>query len=473
MQPAREIGKTKEATATSTGSEEDRRDPSGHHRCKITRRPGERKDRRRHRPPVVRSTLDEALRIVSLYSLWWALERIGRHLARSRRPIGSMSEKRIMQVPFYLHNLTASDGEDIAAVLDTPFLTTGQVSRRVEGMLREYFDVPEAALCNSWTNGALATLLALGVGPGDEVVVPAMTFVACANVVELLGATPVLVDVDPTTLLLDVHACRAAITPRTRAVMPVHLYGQMLDVARLCEIVKGIREDIVVIEDCAHAFEATFAGRRPGHVGDVAIFSFYATKNVTCGEGGAIITRSPDLMARIRPALLHGLSASAADRFSSGFYRHWDVEALGTKANLPDVLAALLPKQIAAIDDLREQRQTLVCRYRSGLDARLRFAEVQPAAVSAHHLFPIHVPPAIRDQLLHEVNAAGIGTTVNYRALHRLAYYSRKYGHTDAQLPVATTWGDGVLSLPLYLKLERAQQDYVIATVNEILARLW
>jgi len=377
-----------------------------------------------------------------------------------------------MQVPFYRHELDRTAAAPIADVLDTPFLTTGAVARQVEADLRDYFEVPEAAVCNSWTNGALAVLLALDIGAGDEVVLPAMTFVACANIVELIGARPVFVDVDPRTLLMDVEQCRAAITPRTRAVMPVHLYGQMCDMARLVETVKAVRDDIAVIEDCAHAFESRYDGKRPGTYGDVAIFSFYATKNVTCGEGGAIITRDGALMQRIRQAILHGMSAGAADRFAGAYYRHWDVEHLGTKANLPDLLAALLPPQIRTIDARRGERQRRVDRYRAELTPALRFAEVEPAALSAHHLFPIHVAPDARDRVLYELNTAGVGTTVNYRSVHRLAYYQRKYAIEDATLPVSTDWGNGVVSLPLYVSLDAASQGYVIEQVNRIVASL-
>ena len=377
-----------------------------------------------------------------------------------------------MKVPFYQHALTDADAAAVADVLRTPFLTTGAVARGVEEQLRAYFDVPHALVCSSWTNGAFAALLALDVGPGDEVVLPAMTFVACANVVELTGARPVFVDVDPDTLLMDVDACRAALTPRTRVVMPVHLYGQMVDMRRLAAAIKEVRADIVLLEDGAHAFEATYGGERPGRHGDLAIFSFYATKNVTCGEGGAIIGHDPALMERLRQALLHGMSAGAADRFAGAYYRHWDVENLGTKANLPDLLAALLPAQIAHIDERRETRQALVDRYRAGLHPALRFAAVRAEARSAHHLFPIHVPGELRDRFLYELNSAGIGTTVNYRSVHRLTFYSRKYGIADAALPVSAAWGDGVVSLPLYLSLDEPRQNYVIERVNELVDAL-
>ena len=373
-----------------------------------------------------------------------------------------------MKVPFYRHNLDATAAAAVSHVLDSPFLTTGAVAHQVEDELRAYFAVPEALMANSWTNGALATLLALDVGQGDEVVLPAMTFVACANIVELLGARPVFVDVDPRTLLIDIEACRAAITAKTKVVMPVHLYGQLCDLPRLVEAVKGCREDIAVVEDCAHSFEATFDGERPGRHGDAAIFSFYATKNVTCGEGGAIICHDSELMRRLKQTILHGMSAGAVDRFAGAYYRHWDVERLGIKGNLPDLLAALLIPQIRQIDSWREIRQYRVDRYRAKLNPALRFAEVVDRAQSAHHLFPVHMPPALRDRFLHELNAAGIGATVNYRALTRLDYYRDKYRIPDDALPISVEWGDGVISLPLYVSIDDLAQDFVIEKVNQL-----
>jgi UDP-4-amino-4-deoxy-L-arabinose-oxoglutarate aminotransferase len=376
-----------------------------------------------------------------------------------------------MHVPFYRHGLDERLATSVAAVLGSDFLSTGNVCRQVEELLRHYFGVKVAALTNSWTNGTLGAMIGLGVGPGDEIILPAMTFVACANMVELTGARPVFVDVDPATLLINFASVARAITPRTRVVMPVHLYGQMCDMATLRKVVKSRREDIILLEDCAHAFESKFDRDRPGKYSDLAIFSFYATKNVTCGEGGAIITNDPKLMERIRPALVHGMSAGAADRFSGGFYRHWDVERLGVKANLPDLLAALLPSQIGEVDQTRETREALVARYRERLTDTLRFAEVPPRATSAHHLFPVHVRPDLRDTLLHELNAAGIGTTVNYRSIARLAYYKTKYDLDRCDLRVSNEWGDGVITLPLFPKLSYEEQDYVAVTLNRLVAR--
>ena len=271
-------------------------------------------------------------------------------------------------VPFYRHDLAPQDAARIAEVLATPMLTSGAVGKSVEAQLRTFFGVGHAGLVNSWTNGAVAALLALDVGPGDEVIVPAMTFIATANAAELVGAKPVFVDVDPDTLLLSPAAMRAALGPRTRAVIPVHLYGQMADIGALrATLDEAGRQDVRLIEDAAHCFEGSLRGERPGARSDIAIFSFYATKNVTCGEGGAYVTNSDEIAERMAQTRLHGMSAGAADRFRQGAYRHWDMTRLGTKANLPDLLAALLPPQIDTIQARLARRATLAARYDAAL----------------------------------------------------------------------------------------------------------
>lgn len=375
-------------------------------------------------------------------------------------------------IEFYRHGLSADDASAIAAVLQSPFLTSGGVCKRVEGMLREFFGAGHAFLTGSWTNGAVAALLALGIGPGDEVIVPAMTFIASANVVELVGATAVFVDVDPQTLLMTPEAAAGAITPRTRAVIAVHLYGQMCDLAGMQQALAA-HPGVILIEDAAHAFESSRDGYLPGAHSDMAIFSFYATKNITCGEGGAIVTNRSDLAGRLHSARLHGMTKGAADRFSGGRYNHWDMACLGTKANLPDLLAALLPSQIETIRQRLPARQALANRYReafSGLPIRL--AKVLPQCSTAEHLFPIHVDPAVRDEAIMALNGSGVSVTVNYRAVPATTYYREKYRLSPESFPVSREWGEGTISLPLYPRLSREDQDYVIQAVREAVVPL-
>jgi len=370
-----------------------------------------------------------------------------------------------MKVPFYRHSLDASYAKRIAAVLETPILTSGSVGKEVEAQLCAFFDVPHALLTNSWTNGAVAALLALGVGPGDEVIVPAMTFIASANVAELVGARPVFVDVEPKSLLADPRTIAAAVTPATRAVMPVHLYGQMVDVERLASLLAD-RPDVAIIEDSAHCFEGSLRGSPPGRHSTAALFSFYATKNVACGEGGALVTRDPELAHAVEQTRLHGMSAGAVDRYRTGTYRHWDMARLGTKANLPDLLAALLPPQIETIRDRLAIREEQCQRYeRAFRDTPIRLVEAVPDAVNARHLFAIHVPPSIRDEAIGTLNAFGVGATVNFRSVPTLTYYREKYGHGPESFPVSYEWGQGEITIPMFPGLTREEQDHVIETV--------
>ena len=377
-----------------------------------------------------------------------------------------------MQVAFYRHDLKPSDADKIAKVLATPILTSGAVGKSVEAQLSEFFSTKYAGLCNSWTNGALAALLAMDIGPGDEVIVPAMTFISSANIVEILGARPVFVDVAPDTLLISLEALRVAVTPATKAVIPVHLYGQMVDLRQVRAVLAGMgRADIKVIEDAAHCFEGRYDNYGPGKHSDVAIFSFYATKNIACGEGGAFVTDSEDLYVKLMQTRLHGMSAGAVDRYQKGSYRHWDMERLGTKANLPDLLAALLPDQIATIRGRLPVRQELAVRYENGFrDTPIRMALVRESAHSARHIFPIHVAPALRDECIAILNAAGIGVAVNFRSVPTTSYYRKKYGYTPGDFPVSYDWGEGEITLPLFPSMTREEQDYVIAVVRDKIA---
>lgn len=377
-----------------------------------------------------------------------------------------------MKVDFYRHSLTSADAEKIGRVLATPFITTGSVGRSVEAQLAAYFGTRYAALANSWTNGALAVLLAMDIGPGDEVVVPAATFISSANVVELTGAKTVFADVDPGTLLLTPATLAPALSARTRAVMPVHMYGQMCDMPGLRTLLDaqpGAKGRISLIEDCAHCFEGSRDGVKPGQIGDVAVFSFYATKNVTCGEGGAIITGDEDLNRRILEARLHGMSAIAVDRFQGGRYNAWDMMRLGTKANLPDLLAALLPDQIATIDQRLPDRTAIAERYRAEFaDGPLRLVQQVPGCISAEHIFPIAIPGGRRDDAIHALNAQGVSVTVNYRSVPGTTYYRSRYGDLSSQYPVSLQWGLDTLTLPLFPSMTEAEQAHVVAAVKRV-----
>ena len=387
------------------------------------------------------------------------------------------------RVEFYRHQLGDEEASAWRSVLDTLFLTLGPQVATLEGELAAYLNRDRegqtlhavGTSCNSL--GLLVALKALGVGPGDEVITTPMTFVASVSAILHAGATPVLVDVEPATGLLDAEAVRAAVTPRSRGILPVHLYGQLADMRALRRIADT--HGLFLLEDSAHGIEMERDGVRPGDLGDAAVFSFYATKNLTSGDGGAVVTRHADLADRMRRLRNHGVSKGAADRHG-GSYEHWDLVELGYKANLTDLDAALLRAQLPKVEAKRARRELLVRRYESALAERVpALRDASTAGVpgfvvrrgrSSHHLFTVHAPAAERDAVLTRLGRAGIGTAVNYRAVHTLRYLRERLGVPRGALPVAEEMGDRTLSLPLYPTLTEAEQERVIEAVAAALA---
>ena len=372
-------------------------------------------------------------------------------------------------VPFYRHQLGACEAASVASVLETLFLTTGPRTKELEETLAAYLGIGHCLGMTSATTALFLALQALGIGPGDEVIVPAMTFIATSNVVLHCGAIPVFVDVEPDTGNIDVAAVAAAVTPKTRAVIPVHLYGQMVDMKALAELAK--EKNLHIIEDCAHALESERDGIKPGHLSDAAAFSFYATKNITSGEGGALAMRDPALFEKVRTIRLHGMSAAAYDRHT-GTYRHWDMVELGFKANMSDLQAALLLPQMPEIAAKNARRAAIAKAYDALLAGvpDVSHPLTRLGARHAHHLYTVWVPPDRRDEVLHCLQQQGVGVAVNYRAVHLLTYYREKFGFERGVFPHAERIGDSTISLPMYPTLEDDDIAYVVATLKAILS---
>jgi len=374
-----------------------------------------------------------------------------------------------MKVEFYRHSLDEADIARLVEVCRGVFLTTGQDTRRFEEAFAAYLGARHCVGVTSCTAGLHLALLAVGVGPGDEVITTPMTFAATANVVLHTGATPVFVDVEPDTGLISPAAIERAVTPKTKAVMPVHLYGQMADMRRIKAIAD--RAKLAVIEDCAHAIESERDGVKPGALSDAASFSFYATKNITSGEGGAVVTNSDDLNTRLRRLRQHGMSAGASDRYT-GLYRHYEIELLGWKYNMTNLQAALLLGQMERIGELWQRREDISRRYEAGFRGveGVSFPTVVAGSRSARHLFTIWVDPARRDEVLHDLQTRGVGVAVNYRAVHLMKYYQETMGIPRGTYPVAERIGDSTITLPLYPKLTDAEIDFVIENVKASVA---
>ena len=364
-----------------------------------------------------------------------------------------------MRIEFYRHNLDDADIRNAVSVLGSVFLTTGPKCAEFESKFSAYTGLPHVVPLSSCTSAMHLALAGLGVGPGHEVIVPAMTFLATASCVMHAGATPVLVDVDPETGLIDPRAVERAVTPRTKAVIPVHLYGTMCDMPAIKAVAD--RHGLFIVEDSAHCVEGERHGVRPGHLGHCACYSFYATKNLTCGEGGAMATRDPDLAARVRQLALHGMSKGAADRYH-GAYNHWDMVTLGYKCNLDDIRASLLIHQLDRLDDLWAKRDALHKRYATAFDAHPAISRPKIVGKSGHHIQTVWVDPARRDQVLRDLQARGLGVAVNFRAIHTLSYLRDTLGLEPDRFPNAKRIGDSTITVPFYPKLTDAEAEYVV-----------
>ena len=352
-------------------------------------------------------------------------------------------------IPFFQHDLGQPELDAVREVLSGPILTTGATVERFERGLAEYLHAHHLLAVTSCTGAMHLSLVALGVGPGHEVITTPMTFIATSTAIVEAGATPVFVDVEEKTGNLDVSKVEAAITERTRAILPVHLYGQMCDMRALRAIADKHR--LHIVEDAAHCIEGEREGIRPGELSDAACLSFYATKNLTCGEGGAIVCNDGALAERLRLLRLHGMTKTAYDRSREG-YQHWDMVAFGWKYNMDNIHAALLLPQLKRLDATWRKREELAQRYQALLAEvpGLTWPQTLPGVKHARHLFPVWIVNGRRDAVVTGLQQRGIQTVVNYRAIHLLTYFRDRFDIKPGTFPMAERIGDASISLPFY-----------------------
>ncbi|MFT3664755.1 DegT/DnrJ/EryC1/StrS family aminotransferase [Piscinibacter sp.] len=383
-----------------------------------------------------------------------------------------------MSTPFLPFALPDIGDEEIAAVteaLRSGWVTTGPKTKQFEQDFSAYLGGGvESIAVNSATAGLHLALEALGVGPGDEVIAPSLTFTATVEVARYLGADAVVVDVDPVTLNIDPAKIRAAITPRTKVLMPVH-YGGLA--CRMDEILAIAKEHgLKVVEDAAHALPTTWKGTPIGRLAsDITVFSFYANKTMTTGEGGMAVTRDPELARRMRVMRLHGMSRDAFDRFVSKTPAwYYEIVAPGFKYNLTDIASAMGIEQLRKLPRFLARRQQLAARYHEGLAGLplILPADAPPGDVHAWHLFVIRLGEAAkpgRDAVIEALSRRGIGTSVHYVPLHRQPYWRDRYGLTPEMFPVADAAYRSMISIPLFTKMSDADQDRVITALHEVL----
>jgi dTDP-4-amino-4,6-dideoxygalactose transaminase len=363
--------------------------------------------------------------------------------------------------------------DEVVDSLRSGWLGTGPKVAKFEETFRQYIGASYAVALNSCTAGLHLAMLVAGLGPGDEVITTAMTFCATANTIIHSGATPVLVDCDRETQLIDPQRVEDAITPRTRAIVPVHLHGRPCHMDAIQDIAR--RHDLVVIEDAAHAIETAYKGRKVGNISHLTCFSFYVTKNVVTGEGGMVTTNNPDYADKIKMYGLHGMSRDAWKRFSDDGYKHYQVVFPGFKYNMMDLQAAIGIHQMARVEqNLVRRNEQWECYNQAfaGLPVGLP-APDEPDTVHARHLYTLMIDEercgVNRDAFMQKLHKLNIGTGVHYLGVHLHPYYRDRFGFTEEDFPNATWISERTVSIPLSPKSSDADVADVIETIRRVL----
>ncbi len=363
--------------------------------------------------------------------------------------------------------------DEVVDSLKSGWLGTGPKVARFESDFQAYIGSGHAVAVNSCTAALHLGMLAAGLGPGDEVITSAMTFSATVNAIIHAGATPVLADIDPVSMNIDPSDVESRISPRTKAVVPVHFAGRPCDMDRLVDIAN--RNQLKLIEDCAHSIETEYRGRKTGAFGDFGCFSFYVTKNVVTGEGGMVLARGEEDAARIKTLALHGMTKDAWKRFRDEGFRHYEVVEAGFKYNMMDLQAAIGIHQLARVDASWHRRQAIWQRYLeafSDLPIGLP-APPEDGTRHAYHLFTIMVDEErtgiSRDAFLEAMAAQNIGVGVHYRSIPEHPYYQEQFGWRPEDYPHAMRVGRQTVSLPLSAKLTDEDVQDVINAMKRIL----
>ncbi|QXF34057.1 UDP-4-amino-4-deoxy-L-arabinose--oxoglutarate aminotransferase [Photorhabdus luminescens] len=374
-------------------------------------------------------------------------------------------------LPFSRPAIGDEEIQAVEKVLRSGWITTGPQNHQLEQDFCRMFGCKHAVALASATAGMHLTLMALGIGPGDEVITPSQTWVSTINMICLLGAEPIMIDVDRHTLMVDAQAVKKAITSKTKAIIPVHYAGAPCDLDALRGIAQ--EEGIPLIEDAAHALGTRYKNEWIGEHG-TAIFSFHAIKNVTCAEGGLIATDNNELIERIRCLKFHGLGIDAFDRQIQGRRPQAEVVEPGYKYNLSDIHAAIAVVQLSKLESMNIRRRQIVARYSAALkDSPLQMLSVPDYEhMHAHHLFMVRVDKDVcgidRDTLMERLKEKNIGTGLHFRAAHTQKYYRDRY--PQLSLP-ESEWNSVTLcSLPLFPDMSDDDVDYVIDVLQEIIS---
>lgn len=373
-------------------------------------------------------------------------------------------------LPFSKPSIGSAEIEEVVRCLKSGWITTGPLCQTFEGKFRELTGASHAVSLSSATAGMHLVLLALGIGEGDEVVTPSMTFASTVNMIMMLGARPVFVDVRYDTLNLDADLLEEKITPRTKAVIPVHFAGAPADMDRILEVAG--RHGIPVIEDAAHAVGTCCRGTHAGGFGHTAIFSFHPIKNITCGEGGMITHSDAALEEKLRLLRFHGIERDAWKRYGKGGNPEYDIRRPGFKYNLTDMQAALGLAQLARLGEINRRRAEIAWLYMEGLKgvAGIELPGV-PEYIHIHawHLFIIKVTAMGRGAFMEALSRYNIGYGLHFPACHLLSHVRERFSTGEGTLPKTERAAERIISLPLFPDMRNEDVQYVCEAIQEIL----
>lgn len=379
---------------------------------------------------------------------------------------------------FLPYALPLIEEDDIAEVVDSlksNWITKGPKTMEFEKRFADYVGAKYAIAVNSCTAGLHLSLVAAGIQEGDEVITTPMTFASSANVVIHTGATPVFVDIDPVTMNIDVKKIREKITPRTKAIIPVHIAGHPVELDEIMEIAN--EHNLFVLEDAAHAVYTQYKGKMIGSIGNATAFSFYATKNLATGEGGMVTTNDPEIADKVRIMSTHGMSRNAWNRYSAAGSWFYEILYPGYKDNMTDIQAALGLTQLAKLERMQGIRNEIAQRYNEEL-GELPELEVPVELDYARHAWHLYILKLNLDKLtidraqfIEELKAENIGTSVHFIPVPMHPYYRETYGYKEGDFPEAEATFERIISLPLYPKMSMQDVDDVISAVRSVVER--
>lgn len=363
--------------------------------------------------------------------------------------------------------------DEVVATMKSGWIGTGPKVNKFEQMFKEYKGSQFALALNSCTAALHLSTLAIGIAPGDEVIIPTMTFAATANAVIHAGGCPVFVDCEKDSMNIDPNDIKRKITNKTKAIIPVHFAGRPCNMDAIMDIAK--KNNLKIIEDCAHAVEAEYHGKHTGTFGDLGCFSFYVTKNIVTGEGGMVITDDEEYANKIKVLGLHGMTKDAWERFGDEGYKHYQIVNAGFKYNMMDIQAAIGIYQLPRIDKYWERRRNIWSKYNRFFKDLpvITPVSVENGTKHAYHLYTLMLDidnlKITRDEFLNEMTKNNIGVGVHYIALHLHPYYQKTFGYKRGDFPNAEWISDRTVSLPLSAKLTTKDVKYVIDAVKQII----